>query len=87
MAIQRDDAHDKGNDSADARCRMRHFIASLPKSVPVFLTGLSKGDTICDVCGRRIPLGVAEYKAKFTAVAIRLDRQCFGLWQSEVAKN
>jgi CRISPR/Cas system-associated protein Cas10 (large subunit of type III CRISPR-Cas system) len=87
MTAPRGGASGKGNGSTDPRARVRRFIATLPKSLPVVLAGISKGENMCDVCGRRIPLGAAEYEAKFAAVAIRLDRNCFALWQSEVAKN
>jgi len=87
MATPREGPSDKDNGSGDARARMKRFLASLPRSVPVVLAGASKGGNMCDVCGRRIPIGAAEYEAKFSAVAIRLDRNCYAMWQSEVAKN
>ena len=87
MAISMDGTSGATNRSDDGRVRMRRFIASLPNSIPEVYAGLSKGGNACDVCGHRIPLGAAEYEAKFNTVGVRLDRQCFALWQTELAKN
>ena len=62
-------------------------IACPPKERPRVYAGPGKGGTHCDACDGDIPVGVTEYEIVFESVSFRFDRACFGLWQSEVAKN
>ena len=53
---------------------------------PTIFAGPSKG-AICDICGQGIPAGAVEYEVEFEALTLRVDRSCFSMWQSEVAKS
>ena len=70
------------------RERVRRFITRLPSNeAPRIYAGPSMGGKSCDLCSREIMLGASEYEIEVQAVMFRLDRKCFALWQSEVARN
>ncbi len=71
--------------SKDLRARIRGLIN--PREIPRIWLGSSMLTNSCDICRKQISLGSAEYEIEFTALTVRLDRQCFELWQEEVERN
>lgn len=69
------------------RDRVRRFIPPPAWKVPTVYAGPSMGHRSCAICGRAILRGASEYELQFESVTLTLDRVCFALWQSEVARN
>lgn len=69
------------------RDRVRRFIPPPTWKAPTVDAGPGLGHRNCAVCGRAILRGATEYELHFESVTVTLDRLCFALWQSEVARN